>query len=105
MTCKNFFTQNPGALMRNLKLTHLGNAKRSDSLFQGIYWGEIVSDAAASGIQAVQLATGVPIAFGVLTVESDKQALERSQGQGEHNVGEEAAVVSVQMVRLLQEYK
>ena len=46
MTCKNFFTQNPGALMRNLKLTHLGNAKRSDSLFQGIYWGEIVSDAA-----------------------------------------------------------
>ena len=66
---------------------------------------EIVSDAAASGIQAVQLATGVPIAFGVLTVESDKQALERSQGQGEHNVGEEAAVVAVQMVRLLQEYK
>ena len=66
---------------------------------------EIVSDAAASGIQAVQLATGVPIAFGVLTVESDKQALERSQGQGEHNVGEEAAVVSVQMVRLLEEYK
>ena len=64
-----------------------------------------LTDAAASGIQAVQLATGVPIAFGVLTVESDKQALERSQGQGEHNVGEEAAVVSVQMVRLLQEYK
>ena len=24
----------------------MGNAKRSDSLFQGIYWGEIVSDAA-----------------------------------------------------------
>ena len=46
MTCKKIFTQNPGALMRNLKLTHLGNAKRSDSLFKGIYWGEIVSDGA-----------------------------------------------------------
>ena len=36
---------------------------------------EIVSNAAASGIQAVQLETGIPIAFGVLSVESQDQAL------------------------------
>ncbi|MFL2987304.1 MAG: 6,7-dimethyl-8-ribityllumazine synthase [Candidatus Poriferisodalaceae bacterium] len=66
---------------------------------------EIVSEGAASGIQAVQLETGVPIAFGVLTVESIDQALERSQGQGQHNVGEEAAVVAVEMARLVQQYE
>jgi 6,7-dimethyl-8-ribityllumazine synthase len=66
---------------------------------------ELVSNAAASGIQAVQLETGVPIAFGVLTVESVEQALERSQGEGDHNVGEEAAVVAVQMARLVERHK
>ena len=65
---------------------------------------EIVSEAAASGIQSVQLETGVPVAFGVLTVESAGQALERSLGEGQHNVGEEAAFVSVQMARLLQQH-
>ena len=65
---------------------------------------EIVSEGAASGIQAVQLETGIPIAFGVLTVETVEQALERSQGEGQHNVGEEAAFVSVQMARLLEQH-
>ncbi len=66
---------------------------------------ELVSNAAASGIQAVQLETGMPIAFGLLTVESVEQALERSQGEGGHNVGEEAAVVAVQMARLVGKHK
>jgi 6,7-dimethyl-8-ribityllumazine synthase len=65
---------------------------------------EIVSEGAASGIQAVQLETGIPIAFGVLTVETVGQALERSQGEGQHNVGEEAAAVAVEMARLVQQY-
>ncbi len=65
---------------------------------------EIVSEGAASGIQAVQLETGIPIAFGVLTVETVEQALERSQGEGQHNVGEEAAAVAVEMARLVEQY-
>ena len=65
---------------------------------------EIVSEGAASGIQAVQLETGIPIAFGVLTVETVDQALERSQGEGQHNVGEEAAAVAVEMARLIEQY-
>jgi 6,7-dimethyl-8-ribityllumazine synthase len=45
---------------------------------------------AARGIQAVQLETGVPCAFGVLTVESMEQALARSGG-GKRDQGEHAA--------------
>jgi 6,7-dimethyl-8-ribityllumazine synthase len=45
---------------------------------------------AARGIQQVQLATGVPCAFGVLTVESMEQALARSGG-GKRDQGEHAA--------------
>jgi len=66
---------------------------------------ELVSEAAASGIQSVQLETGIPIAFGVLTVESLEQALERSEGEGQHNVGEEAVLASVQMARLMEAHR
>jgi 6,7-dimethyl-8-ribityllumazine synthase len=45
---------------------------------------------AARGIQTVQLETGVPCAFGVLTVESMEQALARSGG-GKRDQGEHAA--------------
>jgi 6,7-dimethyl-8-ribityllumazine synthase len=44
----------------------------------------------ARGIQQVQLETGVPCAFGVLTVESMEQALARSGG-GKRDQGEHAA--------------
>ena len=45
---------------------------------------------AARGIQDVQLRTGVPCAFGVLTVESLDQALARTGG-GKRDQGEHAA--------------
>ena len=45
---------------------------------------------AARGIQDVQLATGVPCAFGVLTVETMDQALARTGG-GKRDQGEHAA--------------
>jgi len=44
----------------------------------------------ARGIQDVQLRTGVPCAFGVLTVETMEQALARSGG-GKRDQGEHAA--------------
>jgi 6,7-dimethyl-8-ribityllumazine synthase len=44
----------------------------------------------------------VPIVFGVLTTEDMDQALERSEGPGGHNVGEEGALTAVEMVRLLE---
>lgn len=63
---------------------------------------ELVAGEAAAGIQQVQLQTGVPVAFGILTTEDEAQALARSEGAGGHNVGEEAAVVAVEMARLAQ---
>lgn len=66
---------------------------------------EIVSNAVATGVQAVQLETGIPVAFGVVSVESREQALARSEGAGGHNVGEEAALVAVEMARLTAKWR
>jgi 6,7-dimethyl-8-ribityllumazine synthase len=46
----------------------------------------------------------VPVIFGVLTTEDEAQALARSDGPGGHNVGEEAAVVAVEMARLAERH-
>jgi 6,7-dimethyl-8-ribityllumazine synthase len=51
---------------------------------------DYVCAAAARGIQEVQLATGVPCAFGVLTVANMDQALARSGG-GKRDQGAHAA--------------
>ncbi len=63
---------------------------------------EAVAGECASGIQQAQLETGVPIAFGALTVENLDQALARSEGPGGHNVGEDGARVAVEMARLVE---
>lgn len=63
---------------------------------------EAVAGECARGIQDAQLDTGVPIAFGALTVENLDQALARSEPAGGHNVGEEGAAVAVEMARLIQ---
>lgn len=65
---------------------------------------DIVAGECASGVQQVQLTTGVPVAFGVLTTEDDLQALARSMGPGGHNVGEEAATVAVEMARIARRW-
>jgi 6,7-dimethyl-8-ribityllumazine synthase len=51
---------------------------------------DYVCTEAARGIQDVQLLTGVPCAFGVLTVDTYEQALERS-GEGKRDSGAHAA--------------
>ncbi len=45
---------------------------------------------AARGIQQVQLDTGVPCAFGVLTVDTMEQALERVSGGSKRDTGRHA---------------
>ena len=66
---------------------------------------ELVAGEAAAGIQQVQLGTGVPVAFGILTTEDEAQALARSGGPGEHNVGADTAVVAVEMARLAERHR
>jgi 6,7-dimethyl-8-ribityllumazine synthase len=57
-----------------------------------------VCSSAASGIMRVSLDTGVPCAFGVLTVENMDQALARL-GEKRHQ-GEDAARAVVEMARM-----
>ena len=52
---------------------------------------DFVCAEAARGIQDVQLRTGIPCAFGVLTVENMDQALARTGGGGKRDQGEHAA--------------
>ena len=65
---------------------------------------ELVSEGAAQGVMAVQLETGMPIGFGLVTVENEAQALARSEGPGGHNVGEDAAYVAVTMALLARDF-
>ncbi len=50
-----------------------------------------VCSSAAQGITAVQLETGVPVGFGVLTVDSMEQALDRVSGGSKRDSGRHAA--------------
>lgn len=60
---------------------------------------EYVSAAAQQGILDVSLRTGVPVIFGVLTVDTVEQAMERAGGKEGHK-GEEAAMTAIQMANL-----
>lgn len=62
---------------------------------------DFVAGECAAGIQQVQLATGVPVIFGVLTTDTLEQALVRSEPD-HTNKGREAALTGVEMVRLLR---
>jgi len=63
---------------------------------------EVVAGECARGVQEVQLATGVPVVFGVLTTNTVEQALERSLPD-HTNKGREAAETALEMVNLLRQ--
>jgi 6,7-dimethyl-8-ribityllumazine synthase len=62
---------------------------------------EHVAGECTKGIAQVSLEHGIPIAFGVLTVDSIEQAIERS-GTKAGNKGAEAAASALEMVSLLR---
>lgn len=61
---------------------------------------EYVAGSCAQGLQQVQLKTGLPIAFGVITTEDRDQAIARS-GSTAGNKGAEAALALMEMIDLL----
>jgi len=63
---------------------------------------EYVASEAVKGIAQVSLKYGVPIAFGLLTVDSIEQAIERA-GTKAGNKGAEAATSAIEMVDLLRQ--
>ena len=93
----------PGALELPLTLQRLALSGRFDALVAlgavvrgETYHFEIVANEMASGITAVQLKTGIPIANGVLTTEDEDQALERMREKGR-----DCARAAVEMARLI----
>ena len=60
---------------------------------------EFVSSEAASGIQRVQLDTGVPCAFGVITCDTMDQALARADGS-KRDQGRNAAIAVLRSAAL-----
>lgn len=95
----------PGALEIPLALQKMAQTGKFDALIAlgavvrgETYHFEIVSNESAAGISAVQLDTGLPIANGILTTESDDQALARMSDKGA-----ECALAAIEMANLLKE--
>jgi 6,7-dimethyl-8-ribityllumazine synthase len=61
-----------------------------------------IASAVAHGIATTANATGVPIAFGVLTTNSAEEALARA-GDGPTNKGREAAVAAIEMASVAEQ--
>jgi len=99
----------PGAFELPLAASYLAASGRYDGVacLGAVIRGETdhyeyVCAEAARGIQDVQLSTGVPCAFGVLTVESMEQALARAGG-GRRDQGEHAAQAVMALAALRDE--
>src|SRR5262245_40083366 len=60
---------------------------------------DFIASAVAHGLTDAAAATGVPMAFGVLTTNSAEEALERA-GEGSSNKGWEAAKAAIEMAAL-----
>jgi len=94
----------PGALEIPVALLALARSGRVDALIAlgavirgETYHFEVVSDISAAGVLQVQMQTGVPVANGILTVDTDAQAEARA-----HTKGGEAAEAAVEMAVLLR---
>lgn len=61
---------------------------------------EYIASAVANGLTSASAATGIPMAFGVLTTNSVEEAIERA-GEGAANKGREAALAAIEMATLV----
>jgi 6,7-dimethyl-8-ribityllumazine synthase len=93
-----------GALEIPLALQWMAQSGRFDALaaigavIRGdTYHFEVVSNESARGVMEVALETGLPVANGILTTDTEAQALARK------DKGAEAVRVAIEMARLRQE--
>ena len=98
----------PGAFEIPLTLKRLAASKKYDALIAlgAVIRGatphfEYVAAECAKGIAQVMLQQDIPVAFGVLTVDSIEQAIERA-GTKAGNKGVDAALTVIEMVNLLK---
>lgn len=98
----------PGAFEFPLAAQKLAEAKKYDAIIAlgavirgGTPHFDYVAGECTKGLAQVSLNVGLPISFGVLTVDSIEQAIERS-GTKAGNKGAEAAATALEMVSLLK---
>ena len=92
----------PGALEAPLALQKLANTERYDALIAlgAVIRGEthhfdVVANESASGLMQVQLDSGIPVANGILTTDTEEQAKARAAQKGR-----DCAEVAVEMANL-----
>jgi 6,7-dimethyl-8-ribityllumazine synthase len=97
----------PGALEIPLALQKLAATGHYDALIAlgavvrgDTYHFEIVSNESAAGITQVQLDAGVPVANGILTTDTEEQAMARVRQKGG-----DCAEVAVEMAILVREIR
>jgi len=98
----------PGAFEIPLALKKTANSGKYDGIIAlgavirgGTPHFEFVAGECVKGISQVALDSEIPIAFGVLTVDTVEQAIERS-GSNSENKGAEAAESTIRMINLLE---
>lgn len=65
---------------------------------------DFISNECTHGISQLAINSGVPVIFGVLTVDNAEQALDRA-GDEESNKGSEAAAAALEMIGILEKIK
>ncbi len=99
----------PGAFEIPLTVKKLAEQKKDDAIIAlgavirgGTPHFEYVSAESSKGVGQVSLDFGIPVANGILTVNSIEQAIERS-GTKAGNKGAEAALTALEMVSVLRQ--
>ncbi|WP_417226543.1 6,7-dimethyl-8-ribityllumazine synthase [Amphritea sp.] len=99
----------PGAFEIPLAVQKVAAQKKDDAIIAlgavirgGTPHFEYVSGESSKGVAQVGLEYGIPVANGILTVNSIEQAIERS-GTKAGNKGAEAALSALEMVSLLRQ--
>ena len=99
----------PGAFEMPLAAQRLAASGRFDAIVAlgavirgGTPHFEYVAGECTKGLSMVSLQHDIPVAFGVLTVDSIEQAIERA-GTKAGNKGAEAAMSTIEMINLLKE--
>jgi len=100
----------PGAFELPLAVKRLAESKKYDAVIAlgcvirgGTPHFEYVAGECVKGIAQVMMQTGLPVAFGVLTVDTIDQAVERA-GTKAGNKGAEAALSAIEMVNLMRQF-
>ena len=101
----------PGAFELPLAVQAMADSGKYDAIIAlgcvirgGTPHFEYVANECVKGLSQVMMQKKIPVAFGVLTVDSIEQAIERA-GTKAGNKGVEATLSVIEMVNLLREFK